>query len=73
VRQRPAHWIARLMLRHVFPYPWRFHLASRLLQIYQKTGLQSALRATGVLKLVAAKAETLIAWHTLCREGAHSQ
>jgi glycolate oxidase iron-sulfur subunit len=63
VRQRPAHWIARLMLRHVFPYPRRFHLASRLLQIYQKTGLQSALRATGVLKLLApgmAKAETLM-------------
>jgi glycolate oxidase iron-sulfur subunit len=63
VRQRPAHWIARLMLRHVFPYPWRFHLASRLLQIYQNTGMQAAVRATGLLKLLApemAKAETLM-------------
>ena len=63
VRQRPAHWIARLMLRHVFPYPRRFHLASRLLQVYQRTGLQSAMRATGLLKLVApgmAKAESLM-------------
>ena len=63
VNKRPAHWIARLMLRHVFPYPKRFHLASRLLQIYQRTGLQSAIRATGLLGLVApgmAKAETLM-------------
>jgi len=63
VSKRPAHWIARLMLRHVFPYPRRFHLASRLLQIYQRTGMQSAVRATGILRLVApgmAKAETLM-------------
>ena len=63
VRQRPAHWIARLMLQHVFPYPRRFHLAARLLQFYQHTGLQSAIRATGLLKLFApgmAKAETLM-------------
>jgi glycolate oxidase iron-sulfur subunit len=63
VRQRPAHWIARLMLRHVFPSPRRFHLASRLLQLYQSTGMQSAVRATGLLKLLApemAKAETLM-------------
>ena len=63
VRQRPAHWIARLMLRHVFPHPWRFHLASRLLQVYQRLGLQAAVRATGLLKLVApgmAKAEALM-------------
>ena len=63
VRQRPAHWIARLMLQHVFPYPRRFHLAARLLQFYQRTGLQSAIRATGLLKLFApamAKAEMLM-------------
>ncbi len=38
-------------------------LPSRLLQFYQHTGLQSAIRATGLLKLVApgmAKAETLM-------------
>src|SRR5262245_19097433 len=63
VGKRPAHWIARLMLRHVFPYPRRFHLASRLLQVYQRTGMQSAVRATGILRLLApgmAKAETLM-------------
>jgi len=63
VKQRPAHWMARMMLRHVFPYPWRFHLASRLLQIYQHSGMQALVRATGILKLVApgmAKAETLM-------------
>jgi glycolate oxidase iron-sulfur subunit len=63
VRQRPAHWIARLMLKHVFPYRWRFHLAARLLQIYQASGVQSAMRATGLLKFFAprmAQAETLM-------------
>jgi glycolate oxidase iron-sulfur subunit len=63
VRQRPAHWIARLMLRHVFPHRRRFHLASRALQIYQRLGLQSLVRATGLLKLIApemAKAEALM-------------
>jgi len=63
VKKRPAHWIARLMLRHVFPYPKRFHLVSRLLQLYQRTGMQSLVRATGILRLVApgmAKAETLM-------------
>jgi len=63
VRQRPAHWIARLMLQHVFPYRWRFHLAARLLQIYQHSGMQAAVRATGLLKHIApgmAKSEELM-------------
>jgi glycolate oxidase iron-sulfur subunit len=63
VNQRPAHWIARLMLRHVFPYPRRFHLASRLMQLYQHSGMQALVRATGILKLVApgmARAEALM-------------
>jgi glycolate oxidase iron-sulfur subunit len=51
VRERPAHWIARLMLKRVFPYPRRFHLASRLLQLYQHSGLQSLVRRSGVLRL----------------------
>jgi glycolate oxidase iron-sulfur subunit len=41
------------MLQHVFPYRWRFHLASRLLQVYQRSGMQAALRATGLLKRFA--------------------
>jgi glycolate oxidase iron-sulfur subunit len=63
VGQRPAHWIARLMLQHVFPYRWRFHLASRALQVYQRSGLQALVRASGLLKAIApgmAKAETLM-------------
>jgi glycolate oxidase iron-sulfur subunit len=55
VGQRPAHWMARLMLRHVFPYRWRFHLASRGLQLYQRSGLQSVLRATRLLNWIAPK------------------
>jgi len=63
VRKRPAHWIARLMLQHVFPHRWRFHLAARLLQFYQMSGLQTAVRATGLLKTFApamAKSEQLM-------------
>jgi glycolate oxidase iron-sulfur subunit len=63
VNRQPAHWIARLVLRHVFPHPKRFHFASRLLQFYQSSGMQSAVRATGLLKRLApgmAKAETLM-------------
>jgi glycolate oxidase iron-sulfur subunit len=63
VNQRPAHWIARLMLRHVFPYPMRFHAVARMTQFYQLSGLQALVRATGLLKLFApglARAETLM-------------
>jgi glycolate oxidase iron-sulfur subunit len=63
VRQRPAHWLARLMLQHVFPYRRRFHLASRLLQVYQRSGMQAVVRATGLLKVFApamAKSEELM-------------
>src|SRR5437762_7718258 len=55
VRQRPAHWLSRLVLNHVFPYPRRFHLASRFLQLYRATGMQALVRATGLLKLIAPK------------------
>jgi len=63
VEDRPAHWIARLVLKHVFPYPWRFHAASRLLQLYQALGIQSVVRSTGLLARVAprmAAAEALM-------------
>jgi glycolate oxidase iron-sulfur subunit len=61
--QRPAHWITRLVLRHIFPYPWRFHLASRMLQLYRAIGVQSVVRSTGLLKRIAprmAAAEALM-------------
>jgi glycolate oxidase iron-sulfur subunit len=63
VRQRPAHWLARLMLRHVFPYPGRFHLAARFLRLYQRLGIQSLVRASGLLDALApdmARAEALM-------------
>jgi glycolate oxidase iron-sulfur subunit len=63
VAQRPAHWIARLMLEHVFPYPWRFKTAARLLQLYQYSGFQNFMRTSGLLKMVApvmARAESLM-------------
>src|SRR5262245_32293733 len=61
VRQNPAHWIARLMLGHIFPHRRRFHFLARLMQLYQHSGLQAVVRATGMLKLVGmAKTEALM-------------
>src|SRR5262245_9262883 len=63
VDERPAHWITRLMLRHVFPSPFRFHVLARLMQIYQRIGLQKLIRSTGLLRAVApamAQAEALM-------------
>lgn len=63
VDERPAHWIAKLMLKHVFPYPWRFQVASRMLQLYRVTGIQSFIRSTGLMERIApdmAAAEALM-------------
>jgi len=63
VDERSTHWIARLVLQHVFPYPWRFTLASRMLQLYRATGVQNFVRSTGLLKRLApqmAAAEALM-------------
>jgi glycolate oxidase iron-sulfur subunit len=63
VEQRPAHWLARLILKHVFPYPGRFQIASRMLQLYRVSGFQSLIRATGLLRWFAprmAAAEALM-------------
>jgi glycolate oxidase iron-sulfur subunit len=63
VDERPAHWIARFMLQRVFPYPWRFHVAARLLQLYQQSGFQGFLRSSGLLERLApamARAESLM-------------
>jgi glycolate oxidase iron-sulfur subunit len=50
VDERPPHWAARLMLKHVFPYPGRFALASRMMQLYQKSGFQGFIRSTGLME-----------------------
>jgi glycolate oxidase iron-sulfur subunit len=63
VAERPAHWIARLMLEHVFPYPRRFKTAARLLQFYQYSGFQKLMRSSGMLQFFApgmARAESLM-------------
>jgi glycolate oxidase iron-sulfur subunit len=63
VEDRSAHWIARLVLNHVFPRPWRFQLASRMLQLYRASGMQTLVRSTGLLKWIAprmAAAEALM-------------
>jgi glycolate oxidase iron-sulfur subunit len=50
VDERQAPWLSRLILKHVFPYPGRFHLASRMLQLYQISGFQRLLRQSGFLR-----------------------
>jgi len=63
VEERGAHWLARFMLRHVFPYPARFHAVSRLMQIYQQSGLQEFVRSSGLVRLFGAglaRAEALM-------------
>jgi len=41
-----------LFFRHLLPYPKRIAGAARLLRVYQRSGLQSLARATGILKLL---------------------
>ena len=53
VQERPPDRITRFMLRHVFPYPRRFHAAARLMQLYRLSGLQEFLRSTGLLEKVS--------------------
>src|SRR5262245_17259624 len=63
VQERSAHWIARLVLNHVFPHPWRFRFASRMLAFYRTSGVQGIVRSTGLLKRMAprmAAAEALM-------------
>jgi glycolate oxidase iron-sulfur subunit len=63
VEDRSAHWIARFILNHVFPHPWRFQVASRMLQLYRASGMQTLVRSTGLLKWIAprmAAAEALM-------------
>src|ERR1051326_2574643 len=62
VEQRSAHWVARLVLQHVFPYPARFHFLSRMLQLYQASGIQGFFGSTGLIKRFSpemARAEAL--------------
>src|SRR5262245_26303367 len=63
VKARSAHWLARLMLQRVFPYPRRFHFVARLMQLYQYSGMQALARKTGLVRLFGAgmaQAESLM-------------
>ena len=63
VEENPAHWFSRWMLQYVFPYPWRFQIASRLLELYRVSGIQAMIRETGLLRFLAprmADAEALM-------------
>jgi glycolate oxidase iron-sulfur subunit len=53
VAERVPNLISRIVLKHVFPYPARFHVAARLLQLYRKSGMSQILRTTGLLKRFA--------------------
>ena len=53
VEQRSTDVISRFVLNHVFPYPNRFHVAARLLQLYRQSGISDFLRSTGLLKKLA--------------------
>jgi glycolate oxidase iron-sulfur subunit len=55
MEDRRPHWIARIMLNHVFPRPRLFHLVARSLQLYQTLGVQRVVRKTGLLKRFAPK------------------
>ncbi len=50
VEERSAPWLSRLILNHIFPSPWRFRIASRILHLYRISGFQRVLRLTGLLR-----------------------
>jgi glycolate oxidase iron-sulfur subunit len=49
-----------LVYRRFLPYPGRIAMAAKLLRIYQRSGLQAAARATGVLKLLGLSERDLL-------------
>ena len=52
--QKPAkqRWVSRLFLRGALPHPGRLRLGARLAQVYQRTGLQTLVRRSGILGLL---------------------
>jgi glycolate oxidase iron-sulfur subunit len=47
----PVKVLRRAVFHHFFPYPERIRGVTGLLSLYQRSGLQTAVRKTGVLKL----------------------
>ncbi len=52
--------IRKLMLRHVFPYPRRLRWLGWLGRLYQQTGMQRAIRGSGLLPAKLAETEALM-------------
>ena len=52
--QRPlfTRFARNIVFKRLLPYPSRIAFAARLLRFYQRSGLQSLARATGILKLL---------------------
>ena len=52
--QKPAkqRWVSRLFLRGALPHPGRLRLGARLAQVYQRTGVQTLVRRSGILGLL---------------------
>jgi glycolate oxidase iron-sulfur subunit len=55
-REYPRPFLSRLtrnfVFRHLLPHPKRIAVAAALLRVYQRSGLQSLARGTGILKLL---------------------
>jgi glycolate oxidase iron-sulfur subunit len=49
-----------LVYRRLLPYPERIAMAAKLLRIYQRSGLQTAARATGILRLLGLAEKELL-------------
>ncbi len=47
-----ARFARSFVFQHLLPHPNRIALAARLLRFYQRSGLQSFVRATGILKIL---------------------
>ncbi|GED12501.1 glycolate oxidase [Aneurinibacillus migulanus] len=43
--------VSRTFLRNLFPYPTRLHAIGKVLKVYQRSGLQSFVRKTGLVNL----------------------
>jgi glycolate oxidase iron-sulfur subunit len=44
--------VSRFFLRGIFPHPSRLYLLAKLLKFYQKSGLQTLIRKTGLIRMV---------------------
>ena len=59
--QRPTkqRWVSRLFLRGALPHPGRLRLGAQLARVYQKVGLQTLVRRSGVLRVLPGRVDKL--------------